>query len=285
MIPYGTLVVLVTPQEKRYLKKIEENDNWQSHNGILPAEVIHNANPGEFVFTSQNAPILIEQATLQDILLGIKRQTQIIYPKDIAYICLRLGAGPNRVIAEAGCGSGSLTIALSWFCGSSGKIISQDAREEFVRLTARNLAWAGLGENVELRHQDVEAGFVAKAADALFMDMREPWLYLDKAAQAVKPGATVGFLLPTINQVTELLLSLEKQPFGNIEICELLLRGWKPVPDRVRPKDRMAAHTGFLIFCRQQSRLNAFSLQENLRTRERKEKSAWEKRNGEAQSR
>lgn len=281
MIPYGKLVILVTPQEKRYLKKIEENGDWQSHNGTLKAEAIHNANLGEFVFTSQNVPILIEEATLQDILLGIKRQTQIIYPKDLAYICLRLGAGPHRLIGEAGCGSGSLTLALSWFCGPTGKIISQDAREEFIRLASRNLDWAGLGENVELHHQDVEAGLVVKDADALFLDMREPWLYLDKVVAAIKPGATVGFLLPTINQVTELLLGLEKQPFGDIEICELLLRNWKPVPDRVRPKDRMAAHTGFMVFCRGQTRLPLFTLQENLRTRQRKEKSAWDKRNAE----
>lgn len=281
MIPYGKLVVLITPREKRYIRKLEEDGDWQSHNGILTADAIHRANPGEFVFTSQNVPILIEEATLQDVLMGIKRQTQIIYPKDAAYICLRLGAGPNRIIGEAGCGSGSLTLALSWFCGPTGKIISQDAREEFVLLAKRNLAWAGLGDNVELSLQDVEAGFVAKQADALFLDMREPWLYLDKVVEAIKPGATVGFLLPTINQVTELLLGLEKHPFGNVEICELLLRNWKPVPDRVRPKDRMAAHTGFLVFCRQQTRIPTFAFQENLRTRERKEKSAWEKRNEE----
>ena len=78
--------------------------------------------------------------------MGLKRQTQIIYPKDIAHICMRLGVGPGRTILEAGCGSGALTIALSWFAGPNGKIVSHDAREEFVRLARRNLDWAQVGE-------------------------------------------------------------------------------------------------------------------------------------------
>jgi tRNA (adenine57-N1/adenine58-N1)-methyltransferase len=35
-----------------------------------------------------------------------------------------------------------------------------------------------------------------------------------------------------------------------IEVEELLLRKYKPVPQRLRPEDRMVAHTGYLIFAR-----------------------------------
>ena len=35
-----------------------------------------------------------------------------------------------------------------------------------------------------------------------------------------------------------------------LEVCELLLRYYKPVPERLRPTDRMVAHTGYLIFAR-----------------------------------
>lgn len=279
MIPYNSLVILINPKGKRYIKKLKEEDDWQTHYGKVRAADIHHATYGQIILSSTQQPILVEEATLQDILLGIKRQTQIIYPKDIAYICLRLGIGQGRTILEAGCGSGGLTLALSWFGGDNCTIISLDSREEFIKLTRRNLEWANLGLNVQLLHRDIEEGFPVKEADALFLDLREPWLYLGQVQAAVKPGATAGFLLPTINQVEKLILEMEKYPFGEIEICEILLRGWKALPDRIRPKDRMIAHTGFLIFCRQQTSFNKFNFTQSLDTRRRKEKDAWEKRN------
>ena len=147
---------------------------------------------------SENLPVQILEATLQDRLKGVKRLTQIIYPKDAAYICMRLGAGPGRTIVEAGCGSGGLTCALSWFCGPTGRVVSHEAREEFARLARRNLEWAGLGDNVEIHVRDARDGFCIEGADALFLDMRTPWECLDQAVKAVRPGAMFGFLLPTV---------------------------------------------------------------------------------------
>jgi len=35
-----------------------------------------------------------------------------------------------------------------------------------------------------------------------------------------------------------------------VEVCEIMLRYYKPEPQRFRPTDRMVAHTGYLIFGR-----------------------------------
>lgn len=274
MIPYGTLAVLVTPKGRRYIKRLESGEFWQSNDGALSFDEVASAGFGACVRTSLDVPVRIERAELHDLLLGIKRQTQIIYAKDIASICLRLGAGPERTIVEAGCGSGGLTLALSWFCGPTGRVVSHDAREEFVRLCRRNLDWAGLGANVELHHRDVAAGFMASGADGLFLDVREPWLYLEQAAAAVAPGAPLAFLLPTTEQVARLLLGLEKGPFNEVEVCEIFLRNWKPLADRLRPNDRMVAHTGFLVFCRQARRCPEFDNFMPKGTRERKQEAA-----------
>lgn len=279
MIPYGSLLVLRTPKGRKYTKKLEEGRDWQSNDGQLKAADMHEASLGTILHTNMGVPIRIEEATLQDRLMALKRQTQIIYPKDIAYLCMRLGAGPGRLIVEAGCGSGGLTTALSWFCGPTGKVVSHDMREEFTRLARRNLEWAGLGENVELHCHDIAHGFLARDADALFLDVREPWLYLRQVEESVKQGGTVGFLLPTTNQASALLLALEKANFAEVEMLEILLRSWKTVPDRLRPMDRMAAHTGFLVFCRQQERSEEFDNFLPLGTRERKQAAAREGRN------
>lgn len=271
MIPFGSIVVLLTPRKKRYIKKLVAGEVWHTNDGALAAETIAEADYGSIVHTTMGMPIRIEEASLPDLLMGIKRKTQIIYPKDIACICMRLGAGHNRTIVEAGCGSGSLTLALSWFAGSNGKIITHEAREEFARLARRNLDWASLGENVTIHIRDVTLGFEAENADALFLDMREPWLCLDRIPDAVRPGATIGFLLPTSPQVSTLLGHLQQRPFSQTEVFELLLRPWKPLPDRLRPADRMTAHTGFLIFCRFEYQSSEFDTWLPPGTRERKQ--------------
>ncbi|HDD24319.1 MAG TPA: tRNA (adenine-N1)-methyltransferase, partial [Chloroflexi bacterium] len=38
--------------------------------------------------------------------------------------------------------------------------------------------------------------------------------------------------------------------FGMVEVEELMLRPYKAVAARLRPMDRMVAHTGYLIFAR-----------------------------------
>lgn len=281
MIEVGSLFVIKTPRGKQYVKKLLPNWEWQSHDGLLTAEQITNANFGDILYTNLGMPVRISEATLEDRMLGIKRLTQIIYPKDAAYICLRLGVGQNRIIGECGCGSGGLTLVFSWFGGNNCKIISQDNREEFLKLTAKNLEWANLGQNVVLHHQDLTDGFCVNNADALFVDVREPWKYLKQIENSSKPGATIGFLIPTVNQASELLAKLENAPFDEIEMLEIFMRKWKTLPDRLRPNDRMIAHTSFLIFCRKCQINDDFEKAKPIGTREIKQLAASMRRKGE----
>jgi tRNA (adenine57-N1/adenine58-N1)-methyltransferase len=67
---------------------------------------------------------------------------------------------------------------------------------------------------------------------------------------ALKPGGFFCALIPTFNQVEKTLVALRQNKFAFVEVCEILLRHYKPEPSRIRPVDRMVAHTGFLIFGR-----------------------------------
>ena len=274
MPAYGSLVIIVTPKGKRHLRRVEEGQDWHSTDGVLSVADVAAADYGTEVVTSLGVPMRLYQPVLHDLIKGVKRQTQIIYPKDIAYICMRLGVGNGRTVIEAGSGSGGLTVALSWFAGPEGHVHTYEAREEFHKLVRRNLQWAGVGHNVTLHHRDIAEGFTVAEADALFLDVRTPWEYLHHVVTAVKPGAALGFLVPTVDQVHKLLLGLEKGPFDDVEVCEILIRRWKPIADRLRPDDRMVAHTGFLIFCRQQQRSEDFESRKPLGTRERKQEAA-----------
>jgi tRNA (adenine57-N1/adenine58-N1)-methyltransferase len=117
-------------------------------------------------------------------------------------------------------------------------------------LARRNLAHLGLDEFVTLKRRDIAEGFDETEADALFLDVPTPWHYLEQAHAALRGSGFFGAILPTANQVIALLHGLERSPFAFVEVEEILLRGYKTIPARFRPMDRMVAHTGFLIFAR-----------------------------------
>lgn len=250
MIQAGELILLISHKGKRYLRKLEEGGEVHTHDGKLLMDEVAEAGFGQYVKTHLGRPYLILKPTLHDLIKGVKRQTQIMYPKEIGYLMMKLGIGPGSTVIESGTGSGGLTTALAWFVGDTGKVITYERRADFFKLAGKNLERVGLSHRVEQVNQNIEDGFLHSGADALFLDVRTPWEYLQAIPDAVIPGAMCGFLLPTTNQVSDLLRGLEDGPFADLEVLEILVRRWKPVPDRLRPDDRMVAHTGFLVFAR-----------------------------------
>jgi tRNA (adenine57-N1/adenine58-N1)-methyltransferase len=242
--------MLVSPKGKRYFKTYVPGDTLNTHDGTLPMDEAVRVGFGGRVETHLGRSYTILRPTLYDLVKSIKRKTQIMYPKEIGYIALKLGIGPGCRVVEAGCGSGGLTTSLAWFVGDTGKVYTYERREEFYSLCRENLAKVGLLHRVEQRNHDIAEGFLQTDADALFLDVRTPWDYLDQAAAALTPGSPIGFLLPTTNQVQDLLAAMEGGPFGQCEVMEILVRKYKASAERLRPDDRMVAHTGFLVFAR-----------------------------------
>ena len=282
MPQYGDLVILASPRGKRHIYRIEQGQDLHTQDGVMRACDVVEAEFGTEVRTAKGVPFRLQKPQLHDLVMGIKRQTQIMYPKDMGLICFTLGVGNGRTILEVGSGSGGFTLALSWFSGPEGHVHSFEAREEFHKLAKRNLEWAGVGKNVTLHLRDIANGFGVdapdclngKKGDALFLDVRTPWEYLDAAREALVPGAPIAFLLPTVEQVSQLITALEIGPFEETEVCEVLVRPWKVVPGRLRPADRMSAHTAFLVFTRIQERSADWDALIPLGTRERKQEAA-----------
>jgi tRNA (adenine57-N1/adenine58-N1)-methyltransferase len=188
-----------------------------------------------------------------DLVRHIKRNSQIVYPKDAGYILMKLGIRSGWRVVEAGTGSGGMALVLAQAVMPAGRVYSYDNRSDMQELARRNLARVGLDSYVEFKLRDVGEGFDETDADALFFDLPTPWDYLEQAAAALGGGGFFGCLLPTTNQVSQLLHAFQKAPFAMVEVEELILRPYKAVPARLRPQDRIIGHTGFLIFARRVS--------------------------------
>ncbi len=269
----GQLIMLVSPRGKRYMRFFDCKEQWHFTEGIVTGEDVKKAGFGGVVYTHRGIAYRVVRPTLHDLILyGIKRQTQILYPKEIGYLLIKLGIGSGSRVIEAGGGSGGFTVALSHAVGKEGKVYSYERRPEFLALARRNLTRCGLGENVEQLEHDVSQGFLQNNVDGLFLDVRDPWNHVHNVAKALRPGAPAAFLVPVVNQASQLLEALESAPFDDVEMVEVFIRNWKTVPDRLRPADKMVAHTGFLLFARHQEPLPV--TEQKLGTRERKQQAA-----------
>jgi tRNA (adenine57-N1/adenine58-N1)-methyltransferase len=246
----GDLAQLVSPTNKTFILRLVPGGSFQSHRGIIHYDELIGQPWGSQIFTHTGKSYFLLQPSLADLLQETKRNTQIMYPKDIGYILVTMGIGPGMQVLEAGTGSGAFTTALAWSVGPQGRVYSYEARSEMQNLARKNLERLGLLERVELKLGDIADGFAESNVDALFLDVPNPYDYLTQVRAALKPGGHFGSILPTTNQVSKLLNSLYQNNFAFSDVCEVILRYYKPVPDRLRPTDRMIAHTGYLIFAR-----------------------------------
>lgn len=246
----GDLVELVGLNHKHFIILLKTGGEQHTHRGIIYHNELIGKAWGSQVHSHSGSPFFMLQPAFNDLLRSIPRRTQIMYPKEIGYILVALGIGPGQHVIEAGTGSGALTTALAYAVGSTGKVISYEARPEMQEVARKNLTRFGLDERVEFKIRDIGDGFDESGVDALFLDVANSYDYMHQVRNALKPGGFFGSILPTTNQVTKLLYALRQEDFAFTEVLEIMLRFYKPEPDKLRPTDRMIAHTGFLIFAR-----------------------------------
>jgi tRNA (adenine57-N1/adenine58-N1)-methyltransferase len=244
------LVQLVSPSNKVFFIRLKAGGRFQTHRGIINFDDLIGQPWGSQIFSHTGSSFFMLQPALGDLLKETRRNTQIMYPKDIGYVLVTMGIGPGSHVVEAGTGSGALTTALAWAVGRDGQVTSYEIRPEMQNLARKNLDRLGLLERVTLKLRDIRDGFDERGVDALFLDVQNSYDFIEQARQALKPGGYFGSILPTTNQVSRLLTALFHNNFAFVDVCEIMLRYYKPVPDRLRPTDRMVAHTGFLIFGR-----------------------------------
>jgi tRNA (adenine57-N1/adenine58-N1)-methyltransferase len=244
------IVLLVSAQNKRHIIQLHTGEELHTHRGIIRHDDLIGKLWGIQVQSHVGSTYILLKPSMVDFLMEIRRNTQIMYPKDIGFTMMMMGIGPGSIVVEAGTGSGALTTAMAFAVGPSGKVISYDNRQEMQQLAQKNLTKVGLADRVTFKLRDIVDGFDEEGVDSLFLDLPNPYDYLTQVQKTLKNGGFFGTILPTTNQVSRLIVALHRHQFGFTEICEILLRFYKVAADRFRPTDRMTAHTGYLIFAR-----------------------------------
>jgi tRNA (adenine57-N1/adenine58-N1)-methyltransferase len=189
--------------------------------------------------------------SLSDLLAHLRRRAQIVTPKDAMHLVYLGGVGPESRVAEAGSGSGALTIVLAHAVGSRGRVVSFDRRADFLATARRNVAAAGFADRVEFRERDVQVdGLEGGPYDAAVLDLPEPWSVLPSARSVLRLGGRVATYTPTYNQLERTVRSLKSERFEEIRSVELLERALHVGEGGTRPEFDMLGHTGFLTGAR-----------------------------------
>jgi len=252
----GQFVELIDSKGRKYLFKLKKGKKFHFHQGFVLHDDIIGKEPGCEILTSQKKKVFVFSPTTRTYVLKMQRGAQIIYPKDIGAILVLGDIYPGLKILEAGTGSGALTIYLLKILGNKGKLISYEQRKEFLETAQKNIKkhFGTVPKNLILRQRDIYKQGIKKedrGLDRIILDLPEPWKALKTAKESLLPGGILVCYNPTVQQMFQIKQELDKIGGFYFEgMYEVLRREWKIEEQSMRPKDRMVAHTGFILAAR-----------------------------------
>ena len=251
----GERVLLIDRKDRRYLVTLHPGRSFQSHAGVIEHDSVIGRSEGEELEAHQrdgrvtsSARYLVLRPTLADVVVGMPRGAQVIYPKDLGAILIAADIFPGARVLEAGVGSGALSMTM---LRAGAVVTGYELRADFAERARANVeAFLGPDQPYSVLERDVYMGIEAERLDRVVLDLAEPWQVVKHAERALVPGGIFLAYLPTINQTTELRGALERSGFAMAETFEILRRTWHIEGRSVRPDHRMVAHTGFITFAR-----------------------------------
>lgn len=190
-----------------------------------------------------------------ELMESLDRGAQIISAKDAATILMHCDIKAGDKVIEVGAGSGGLTTALLHAVAPTGQVITLEFKEENALRAKKNVSRVGLDKYWSYQIGDArDAQFdIPWKADALTMDMPDPWLALDNLERFLRPGGRLCGYVPNMNQAESIVNALRDHGYSNVYALENIQRGLEVHPGGVRPSFEMLGHTGYLIFARKTS--------------------------------
>lgn len=248
---YGERALLVDSKQRRYLLTLSEGGEFHSHAGFVPHSDMVDRAEGVRLRSTRGAFYLAIRPTLEDFVVEMPRGAQVIYPKDLAPICMIGDIGPGTRVLESGVGSGALSMTmLRW----GAEIVGYELREDFAARAKANVS-SFLGADAMARYhvelRDCYEGIDERDMDRVVLDLPEPWRVIPHAEEALRPGGILVAYTPSITQAATVRSTMDdRRGWMAARTLEVLHRTWYIAGAAVRPDHRMVAHTGFLTTAR-----------------------------------
>jgi tRNA (adenine57-N1/adenine58-N1)-methyltransferase catalytic subunit len=247
---YGDKVLLLDSKQRRYLITLAEAAEFHTHAGLIPHAEFVGRPEGITLKSTKGSAYIALRPTLEDFVLEMPRGAQVIYPKDLAPICMLADIGPGVRVLESGVGSGALSMTMLRY---GAEIVGYELREDFLNRARANVK-TFLGEaaldRYELHLRDCYLGIDERDIDRVVLDLPEPWQVVPHAMEALRPGGILVAYTPSITQAAQTRDVMANKAWSGTRTLEVLHRGWHIEGQAVRPDHRMVAHTGFLTMGR-----------------------------------
>ena len=250
-LEYGERVMLLDVKKRRYLVTLADGGEFHSHAGFVPHGEIAGRSEGVVVRSTRGAEYTVLRPTLEDYVIEMPRGAQVIYPKDLAPICMLADIGPGMRVFETGIGSGALSMTmLRW----GATIVGFEIREDFANRARANVR-EFLGEHVldrfDVHSADSYLGIEPGLGpfDRVVLDLPDPWQVVPHIEPVLSAGGVLVAYTPSILQAARIREEL-KGRWIDARTIEVLHRGWHIEGQAVRPDHRMVAHTAFLTVAR-----------------------------------
>ena len=247
----GEKALLLDSKKRRYLVDLTDDGEFHSHNGFVSHAEVIGQREGVVVRSTKGSEYTVLRPTLEDFVVEMPRGAQVIYPKDLAPICMLADIGPGVRVFETGIGSGALSMTMLRY---GAEIVGYEIREDFANRAKKNVEsflGAAALERYEVHIADSYDAIDPALGmfDRVVLDLPEPWSVVPNAEAVLQPGGLLVAYTPSITQAVQVREAL-KGKWIDARTIEVLHRGWHIEGQAVRPDHRMVAHTAFLSVAR-----------------------------------
>ena len=245
-----SFILVYRDRRRRWLVRPRDTPKLHTHLGILDVSSLVGKDFGVAVTTTMGDELTILEPTIEDLVMKLARKTQVIYPKDLGLMVVKLGIHSGSKVVETGTGSGATTALMAYLVQPTGMVYTYDLNPEFQEVAKKNIERLGLSKYVTFSIADSREGFKEKDFDAGILDVGDPWEVVRPMSQSLKPAAPMAAVTPTTNQAEKLVAKMREEGFVNVETVEVLLRYLEARPGMTRPSNIMVGHTAYLTFGR-----------------------------------
>lgn len=249
-ITEDSLVLVFRDRRRRWLIRPKDTPRLHTHLGILDVSSLIGREFGITATTTLGDSLTILKPTIEDLVMKLSRKTQVVYPKDLGLIVVKLGIHSGSRVIETGTGSGATTALMAYLVAPEGMVYTYDINLEFQSVAKKNIEKVGLTKFVTFREGDSKLGFLERGMDAGVLDVGDPWEVVHSMKESLKPSAPMVSITPTTNQAERLVAKMKEEGFVSIETVEILLRHLEARVGMTRPSNIMMGHTAYLTFGR-----------------------------------